>query len=77
MPTENEAASLSGDAKYLIQNRIQEYKSQMMEYLMERAELQVKNVEKNCDKDLKTLQHQQSMQPSHISRTPSETFSIE
>ena len=74
MPTENEAASLSGDANDLIQSRIQEYKSRMMEYLMERAELQITNMEKKFDKKLRTLQRQQSMQPSHISCTPSETF---
>ena len=74
MPTENEAASLSGDANDLIQSRIQEYKSRMMEYLMERAELQITNMEKKFDEKLRTLQRQQSMQPSHISHTPSETF---
>ena len=41
---------------------------------MERMKLQITNMEKKFDKKIKTLQHQQSMQPSHISHIPSETL---
>ena len=38
----------------------------MIECLMERMKLQITNMEKKFDKKIKTLQRQQSMQPSHI-----------
>ena len=46
----------------------------MIECVMERMKLQITNMEKKFDKKIKTLQHQQSMEPSHISHIPSETL---
>ena len=48
----------------IVAHIIQEYKSQMMDYLMERTELQIINMEKKLEEKLKNLQPQCTLHTS-------------
>lgn len=57
-----------------IHDRIQEYKTKMMEYLMEKAELQMVSMEKEYEKKLQETHYKSSNSSPKINSKSSETF---